>query len=90
MNSEIVNPIPDIAAPPAMCDMVSPGARAEGRNFAKMAEAPVIPTSLPSTRPAMMPQVSVDVEAAFRVSELSTTPALASAKIGTMMNAVYG
>ena len=44
----------------------------------------VTPTSLPTVRPATMPQKSGDATAAATASRESTTPALASTKIGTI------
>ncbi len=90
MKSEMVKPTPDSAAPPAICGKVSPGASACGRIRVNSAVAPVMPTNLPITSPSTMPHVSGDVAAAVSVSRPRTTPALASAKIGTTRNAVYG
>lgn len=42
------------------------------------------PIGLPTTSPSTMPQVSSEVAAADRVSDESTTPALASTNSGTM------
>jgi hypothetical protein len=43
-----------------------------------------MPSSLPATRPTTTPMVSDDETARDRASPSSATPALASAKIGTM------
>ena len=88
MNSEIVNPMPDSAAPPATCGIRSPGARLPGRRRANRAVAAVMPTNLPRTRPSTTPQVNGEVRDARSVSAVRGTPALASANTGTMMNAV--
>jgi hypothetical protein len=49
-----------------------------------------MPTALPTTRPAMMPKTSGDRTAVESRSPLKSTPALASAKRGTITKLVHG
>ena len=90
ISSEIVKPMPDSAAPPVTRPMVSPGASLPSPLRWAAALARVMPSSLPITRPATIPQVRRDRAAAPRVAASSTTPALASAKIGSTTNEVNG
>jgi hypothetical protein len=90
MKSEIVNPMPDSAAPPAMRGIVSPGASRPMRSFCTIAVAPAMPMSFPTTRPATTPHVSVEPAASASVAGSRRTPALASANTGSTTNAMYG
>ena len=82
MNSEIVNPIPDSAAPPAMRSRVSPGPNSPIFSSFRSDVDPKIPMNLPSTSPSTIPQVRGEVIAADRISGVMTTPALARANSG--------
>ena len=90
MNSEMVKPIPDSAAPPAMRRSVSPGTRTPSPLRRMNQVAAVMPTNLPNTSPAMMPQVSDDRSAVDRVCASSRTPALTNANNGRMRNDTAG
>ena len=60
------------------------GERADAERARASADAPRMPTNLPTTRPTTMPIVTRLDSAWSIASPLSTTPALASAKIGTI------
>ncbi len=71
MKSEMVKPIPDSAAPPAIRRSVRPGASWPQPEPRTSHVAPVMPMNLPSTRPATMPHVNGDRIAAAIVSAVS-------------------
>lgn len=88
--SEMVNPIPASMLTPRMWDIRIRGPSASGRRRTTAHVAPVIPTTLPITSPAMIPQVSTDVKASASDSGVSRTPAFASAKTGRISHVTYG
>lgn len=90
MNNEMVDPMPDSAAPPARSSRVRPGARSPRRRRTARPVPSRTPTSSPRTRPAITPRVTGGVAAARRVSPVSGTPALARANSGTMTVFVHG
>ena len=90
MKSEMVKPIPDSAAPPAIRRSVSPGASCPIPVRCMNHVAPVMPMNFPTTRPATMPHVSGDRSAATTLSASSRTPALANANSGSTTNDTYG
>ena len=86
----MVNPIPDSAAPPASCHRSDPGARSPKPLRTATNVLAKMPSSFPPARPAITPQVSVEVAASLSTSESKTMPAFASANNGTMTNDVHG
>ncbi len=81
-NSEIVKPMPDSAAPPAIRVIPSPGASTPLPAIRIIAVAPVMPMNLPTTSPATMPQATGEVAASRIISGSRCTPAFASANTG--------
>ena len=90
MNSAIVNPIPQSAAPPAMRSTVRPGPNSPTRSSRMIEVDPNTPTNLPTTRATTMPHVRGEVNAPRRMSGLTMTPAFARANSGRMTYATYG
>ena len=86
MKSEMVKPIPDNAAPPAIRRNVSPGASCPTPVRCMNQVAPVMPMNFPITSPATMPHVSGDRNAAVTLFASSRTPALANANNGSTRN----
>ena len=84
MNSDTVKPMPPSTATPATWCRPVPGGSAPRRVRTASVDAPRMPTNLPTTRPATMPMVTRLDSAWSIASPLSTTPALARAKIGTI------
>ena len=90
MKSEMVKPIPDSAAPPVTRRSVRPGASSPMPVRRMNHVAPVIPMNLPTTRPATMPHVNGDRDAAITAPASSRTPALTNANSGNTTNDTYG
>ena len=90
MKSEIVNPMPQSAAPPATRSSDRPAPNVPIRVSFMSAAEPNTPMNLPTTSAATMPQVSGEIVARARISGLSSTPALARANSGRMTKATYG
>ena len=90
MNREMVKPIPDSAAPPAIRRRVSPGASSPSPMRRISQVAPVMPTNLPITRPATMPHVNGERSAVDRLCASSRTPALTRANSGSTTNETVG
>ena len=84
MSSETVKPIPDRAPPAQTCPEPTPCGRVPRPNLVAPSAPTPIPTSLPTTRPTTTPHVTVEVSASPSSPPRRSTPALASAKRGTM------
>ena len=84
MNSATVKPIPASPAPPTSWPQRSVSGTCPMPLRSANQVPAVTPTSLPIVRPTMTPQVIGDVNAAARDDVVSTTPALARTKTGTM------
>ena len=83
-NSATVKPIPASPAPPTSCPQCRVSGTVPSRVRSATQVPPVTPISLPTVIPTTIPQVSGEVAAASRLGPVSTTPALASTKTGTM------
>ncbi|KWV73887.1 hypothetical protein PFLmoz3_06155 [Pseudomonas fluorescens] len=88
ISSDTVKPIPDSAAPPNTLPTPTPsGSRPRPRRTATSVMSPM-PTSLPSTSPAMTPHVTGEPKASASSPPRTSTPAFAKANTGTISSAV--
>jgi hypothetical protein len=90
MNSETVKPIPATAAMPTTPAQVAPLGRWPIPRRDATQENSVMPTGLPTTKPRTTPAVTGEPAASRRAPELRGTPALASAKTGTIRKLAHG
>ncbi len=90
MKIATVKPIPAVLPVAARSDLLAPFGNSAMFNFAAAIVVAKIPIGFPATNPKKIPQAITDWVAWLKVSELTTTPVLAKAKIGTQKNALYG
>ena len=82
--------MPAVLPVAARSDLLAPLGKSAIFNFEAAMVVAKIPIGFPATSPKKIPQAITDLLAWLKVSELTTTPVFAKAKIGTQKNALYG